>query len=118
MNRYSFNSSSTASNIIEEKSWILYIFVFQFYIVLKLIVGPLLFSIFAATASKWVTEIDYIWKFQRYHLVIEFDNRLAIPEPFTLFYYLYQLGLYLWGLITPLYKFSGSNASQRMVRTV
>src|SRR5699024_2073193 len=46
------NSNATESYVVEEKSWVLYAFVFQYLIILKLIVGPLLFSIFAATASK------------------------------------------------------------------
>ena len=83
-----FNRSNTIPTtepiIEEEESLIMYLFVYQYFIILKLIVGPLLFSIFSVTASKWVQEIDVIWKFQRYHLVIDFANRLPIPEPFSL----------------------------------
>ncbi|KAI2808613.1 hypothetical protein BLOT_006558 [Blomia tropicalis] len=80
----STSSAYNGKSVIEEQSLILYLFLYQYYIVLKLIAQPLLFSIFAVTASKWVQEIDVIWKYQRYNLVIEFANRLPIPEPFSL----------------------------------
>ena len=98
------NSNATLSHVVNENSWVLYIAVYQYFIILKLIVGPLLFSIFAATATKWVTEIDSIWKFQRYYLVIDFANRLSFPEPFSLFYYLYITGHYLYQLVARLCK--------------
>lgn len=95
----SFRSFDNSSIIIDyqdnQDTFIIYVFVFQFFIILKLILGPLLFSIFAVTASKWVSEIDSIWKFQRYQLVIDFANRLSIPEPFSIVYYLYILCYYI-----------------------
>lgn len=80
--------------IQKRESFLVYIFMFQYYIIIKLIASPLLFSMFAVTASKWVSEIDSIWKFQRYQLVIDFANRLPIPEPFSLFYYIYIMARY------------------------
>lgn len=81
-----------------EENLMVYFFVFQYFIILKLIAGPLLFSIFASTASKWVPEIDSIWKFQRYQLVIDFANRLPFPEPLSLFYYIYIIVRYMVAL--------------------
>ena len=46
------NLNATESHIVESSSWVLYFFVFQYLIIVKLILGPLLLSIFAATASK------------------------------------------------------------------
>lgn len=95
---HTFDNSSITfdyQNDDDNDTFIIYVFVFQFFIILKLILGPLLFSIFAVTASKWVSEIDSIWKFQRYQLVIDFANRLSIPEPFSIIYYLYLLCYYI-----------------------
>lgn len=103
------NRHNSTSVISEEHSLVMYIFVYQYYIVLKLIVGPLLFSIFAVTASKWVTEIDGIWKFQRYHLVIDFVHRLPFPEPFSILYYLYLVLCYLVHLAAKFFNLNFTN---------
>lgn len=66
-------------------------------------------SLFAATASKWVSEIDTIWKFQRYQLVIDFSNRLAVPAPFSLFYYIYVISQYLFQSASSLCKRNVNN---------
>lgn len=94
-NETNLDPTNQTSTMQQHSPLPIYIFLFQYFIILKLIIGALLFAIFSATASKWVHDVDNIWKFQRYLLVIDFANRLSLPEPLSLFYYLYWLGYYL-----------------------
>jgi hypothetical protein len=66
-----------------------YAFAVQYFVFLKLILLTLLYALFASTASKLQTETDNIWKFQRYILVIDFANRLPLPPPLSIIYYIY-----------------------------
>ncbi|GFY58908.1 transient receptor potential cation channel subfamily M member 3 [Trichonephila inaurata madagascariensis] len=45
-------------------------------------------ALFSATASKLSAESDAIWKFQRYHLVVDFSNRLRLPAPLNVISYI------------------------------
>ncbi|KAF8787695.1 Transient receptor potential cation channel like protein [Argiope bruennichi] len=65
-----------------------YIFNIQYFVLLKLILLTLLYALFSATASKLSAESDAIWKFQRYHLVVDFSNRLRLPAPLNIISYL------------------------------
>ncbi|XP_054160848.1 transient receptor potential cation channel subfamily M member-like 2 [Oppia nitens] len=76
-----------------------YAFFIQYLVFLKLILSTLLMAIFAATASKLSTETDNIWKFQRYLLVIDFENRLPLPAPFSILNYIYFIFVYFRDLI-------------------
>ncbi|PAV81824.1 hypothetical protein WR25_16645 [Diploscapter pachys] len=61
-----------------------YFLLFEYFIVIKLILWPILFAFFAKTAKTVDEEADKIWKFQMYALVTEFRLRPAFPPPFTL----------------------------------
>ncbi|GFR24844.1 protein ced-11, partial [Trichonephila clavata] len=65
-----------------------YIFNIQYFVLLKLILLTLLYALFSATASKLSAESDAIWKFQRYHLVVDFSNRLRLPAPLNVISYI------------------------------
>nr|XP_042901467.1 transient receptor potential cation channel subfamily M member 2 [Parasteatoda tepidariorum] len=65
-----------------------YVFNIQYFVLLKLILMTLLYALFSATASKLSAESDAIWKFQRYHLVVDFSNRLRLPAPLNIFSYI------------------------------
>ncbi|CAL1287803.1 unnamed protein product, partial [Larinioides sclopetarius] len=76
-----------------------YIFNIQYFVLLKLILLTLLYALFSATASKLSTESDAIWKFQRYHLVVDFSNRLRLPAPLNIIsYIIILLELFKWML--------------------
>lgn len=66
---------------------------------LKLILMTLLSALFAATALKISPEADDIWKYQRYNLVVDFDNRLPVCAPFSIFYYFYRIVKWIYNLI-------------------
>ncbi|XP_054723861.1 protein ced-11-like [Uloborus diversus] len=68
--------------------WWAYIFNIQYFVLLKLILLTLLYALFSATASKLSAESDAIWKFQRYHLVVDFSNRLRLPAPLNIVSYI------------------------------
>lgn len=59
----------------------------------------LLSALFAATALKISPEADDIWKYQRYNLVVDFDNRLPVCAPFSIFYYFYRIVKWIYDLI-------------------
>jgi len=78
-----------------------YVFAVQYFVLLKLIMITLLYALFAATASK--IEVDTIWKYQRYILVVDFANRLPLPAPLSIFCYIYYLLKYLFRCISCFY---------------
>lgn len=47
------------------------------------------------TNNKIDKEADEIWKFQRYMLILDFEERLCFPPPLTVINYMYLLACYL-----------------------
>ncbi|XP_052825070.1 transient receptor potential cation channel subfamily M member 2 [Octopus bimaculoides] len=68
-----------------------YIVVLQYLIICKLILTTILFAMFALTISKVDNEASSIWKFQRYALVVDFEERLCFPPPLTFLSYFAML---------------------------
>lgn len=68
-----------------------YIVVLQYLIICKLILTTILFAMFALTISKVDNEAASIWKFQRYALVVDFEERLCFPPPLTFISYIAML---------------------------
>ncbi|GFR27034.1 transient receptor potential cation channel subfamily M member 2 [Trichonephila clavata] len=60
-----------------------YIFGLQYLLLLRLILITLLYALFNATNAKLVDEGTYIWKYQRYQLVVDFSNHLTFPAPLS-----------------------------------
>uniref|UniRef100_T1J9X5 Uncharacterized protein n=1 Tax=Strigamia maritima TaxID=126957 RepID=T1J9X5_STRMM len=58
-----------------------YLMVIQYLIILKLILVTLLTALYSNTAQRDVRDTDAIWKFQRYHLVLDFNTRYRLPAP-------------------------------------
>ncbi|GIY57160.1 transient receptor potential cation channel subfamily M member 2 [Caerostris extrusa] len=92
---YSKGSSNSTCRAGEFEDWKCpnvglwsYIFNIQYFVLLKLILLTLLYALFSATASKLSAESDAIWKFQRYHLVVDFSNRLRLPAPLNVISYI------------------------------
>ncbi|XP_064607847.1 transient receptor potential cation channel subfamily M member 4-like [Liolophura sinensis] len=65
-----------------------YLIVIQYLFIVKLVLVTLLFAMFSSTISKISAESQQIWKFQRYNLIVEFEERLRLPPPLTLISYL------------------------------
>ena len=66
-----------------------YLFGLQYMILLRLILVVMLFALFSNTTRKLEEEGKYIWKYQRYQLVINFANRLTLPPPFSILTLIY-----------------------------
>ncbi|XP_071041740.1 transient receptor potential cation channel subfamily M member-like 2 isoform X2 [Parasteatoda tepidariorum] len=62
-----------------------YLIVFQYMVLLKLILLPVLFALFSNTGNKVEAESDTLWKFQRYNLVTKFSVSLRLPPPLNIF---------------------------------
>jgi len=52
---------------------------------LKLILVTLLTALYSNTAQRAAKDTDAIWKFQRYHLVLDFNTRYRLPAPLNAF---------------------------------
>ncbi|KAK3100144.1 hypothetical protein FSP39_015318 [Pinctada imbricata] len=68
-----------------------YVVTIQYLLICKLVLVTLLFAMFALTIAKVDNIASDIWKFQRYALVVEFEQHLIFPPPFTILYYFYIL---------------------------
>ncbi|XP_064608406.1 transient receptor potential cation channel subfamily M member 8-like [Liolophura sinensis] len=73
-----------------------YLIVIQYLFIVKLVLVTLLFAMFSSTISKISAESQQIWKFQRYNLIVEFEERLRLPPPLTLISYLFMLAQLVW----------------------
>ncbi|GAB6027917.1 hypothetical protein CHUAL_002132 [Chamberlinius hualienensis] len=61
-----------------------YIFTVSYFIIIKLILLTVLFAIFASTASRLEADSDAIWRYQRYHIVLDFYVRPRLPPPLNI----------------------------------
>uniref|UniRef100_T1IZ08 Uncharacterized protein n=1 Tax=Strigamia maritima TaxID=126957 RepID=T1IZ08_STRMM len=68
-----------------------YIMNIQYMINMKLILLTLLYAMFSNTQMEQAADADAIWKYQRYRLVFDFDTRLRLPPPLTIFSYILML---------------------------
>ncbi|GFY47641.1 transient receptor potential cation channel subfamily M member 2 [Trichonephila inaurata madagascariensis] len=78
-----------------------YIFGLQYLLFLKLVLLTILIALFSNTEMKMGSLGIYIWKYQRYELVVDFSNRLAFPAPLSPISYFWMLIKYLWGIFHP-----------------
>ena len=67
----------------------------NFYSILLLTLTPFWFLFFflvqsVTQAKVYQTSVE-IWRYQRYGMIVDFEERLPLPPPFTIFCYLYQL---------------------------
>ncbi|KAL5012942.1 hypothetical protein ScPMuIL_011493 [Solemya velum] len=68
-----------------------YLIVIQYLLICKLVLVTLLFAMFALTITKVDNEAGDIWRFQRYALIVDFEERLSLPPPLTLISYFAML---------------------------
>ncbi|KAF8767339.1 Transient receptor potential cation channel like protein [Argiope bruennichi] len=78
-----------------------YIFGLQYFLFLKLVLLTILLALFSNTEMKMGALGTYIWKYQRYELVVTFASRLAFPAPFSPISYCIMLFEYLRDYFRP-----------------
>ncbi|GBM23290.1 Transient receptor potential cation channel subfamily M member 2 [Araneus ventricosus] len=78
-----------------------YIFGLQYFLFLKLVLLTILMALFSNTEMKMGALGTYIWKYQRYELVVTFANRLAFPSPFSPISYCIMLFEYVRNFFRP-----------------
>ncbi|XP_022323165.2 transient receptor potential cation channel subfamily M member-like 2 isoform X2 [Crassostrea virginica] len=64
-----------------------YLITIQYLLICKLVLVTLLFAMFALTITKVDNEASEIWKFQRYALIVDFEERLNLPPPLIIISY-------------------------------
>lgn len=69
-------------------SWANYVMVVQYLFNVKLIFVTILYAMFSSTMGKVQKESIEIWKYQRYMMVVDFEERLILPTPLTLLTYI------------------------------
>lgn len=68
-----------------------YIMTIQYHIILKLILLTLLYALFSDTAASTSSDADAIWRYQRYHLVLDFSARMRLPAPLSIISFLISI---------------------------
>ncbi len=74
-------------NYMSLSAWIILI---QYFLLVKLFLPSLLTAMFSATGSRVSAQSEQLWMFQRYEIVLDYEKRLILPPPFTLFSYAYM----------------------------
>ena len=74
-------------------SWFILI---QYFFLVKLVLPSLLTAMFSNRISKTTHQTQQIWMYQRYEIVIEYENRLPFGPPLTIFCYLVMSVRKIW----------------------
>ena len=82
---YSFTGDKDCPNI----GLASYLFVFTFFLLLKLILLNILYAMFSASLVTY--DKQTIWRFQRFNLIMYFNLTSPLPPPFNLLFYFYFL---------------------------
>ncbi|OWF47104.1 Transient receptor potential cation channel trpm [Mizuhopecten yessoensis] len=81
-----------------------YLIVIQYLLICKLVLVTLLFAMFALTITKVDKEAGQIWKFQRYALIVDFEERLCLPPPLTLISYITMVLVFFYSQLFGCHK--------------
>lgn len=65
----------------------------------KLIFSTLLFAMFAVTCHRVEKAALEIWKYQRYGMIVDFEQRMVLPPPLGVFCYIYYIARWAIGNI-------------------
>ncbi|XP_076468214.1 transient receptor potential cation channel subfamily M member-like 2 [Babylonia areolata] len=65
----------------------------------KLIFITLIYAMFAVTTAKVYNESVEIWRYQRYVMIVDFEERLVLPPPFTILCYIFFILKWIGRLI-------------------
>lgn len=85
--KHSFTGNPNCPNI----GFASYLFLFTFFILLKLILLNILSAMFSSSLVTY--DKQTIWRFQRFNLIMFFTLTSPFPPPFTFIYYIYLIYL-------------------------
>ncbi len=75
-------------------AWVILI---QYFILVKLFLRKsLLTAMFSATGQRISAQSEQVWMFQRYEIVLDYENMLTFPPPFTFISYIIMFIQWLW----------------------
>ncbi|XP_046572246.1 transient receptor potential cation channel subfamily M member-like 2, partial [Haliotis rubra] len=80
-----------------------YAIVIQYLLITKLVLITLLYAMFSDTNARISNEAEEIWKYQRYTIIVDFDERLRLPPPLTLISYMCMFLSVVWRKLKQLY---------------
>ncbi|XP_048243432.1 transient receptor potential cation channel subfamily M member-like 2 [Haliotis rufescens] len=80
-----------------------YAIVIQYLLITKLVLITLLYAMFSDTNARISNEAEEIWKYQRYTIIVDFDERLRLPPPLTLISYMCMFLSLVWRKLKQLY---------------
>lgn len=93
-NRVSFNRNGTLDPALFDymydcahPSAVGWAILIQYLLLVKLFLTTLLTAMFAHTKAKVDAQSDQIWMFQRYEIVVDYEQRLRLPPPLTIISY-------------------------------
>ena len=75
-------------NYISLTAWFILI---QYFLLIKLFLPTLLTAMFSATGQRVSEQSEQLWYYQRYEIILDYENRLIFPPPFTVVIYVYML---------------------------
>ena len=84
---------SQECNYQSSMAWIILI---QYFLLVKLFLPSLLTAMFSATGQRISAQSEQLWMFQRYEIVLDYENRLTFPPPFTFLSYLFMFIEWIW----------------------
>ncbi|KAI8499346.1 Transient receptor putative cation channel sub M member 3, partial [Branchiostoma belcheri] len=76
-------------------AWITPAIMTLYLLVANILLINLLIAVFNNTFSQIKAISNQVWKFQRFHLIMEYEQRPMLPMPLTILYHIYMLLKYL-----------------------
>ncbi|XP_066274984.1 transient receptor potential cation channel subfamily M member 3-like isoform X1 [Branchiostoma lanceolatum] len=76
-------------------AWITPAIMTLYLLVANILLINLLIAVFNNTFSQIKAISNQVWKFQRFHLIMEYEQRPMLPMPLTVLYHIYMLLKYL-----------------------
>ncbi|XP_041360001.1 transient receptor potential cation channel subfamily M member-like 2 isoform X2 [Gigantopelta aegis] len=73
-----------------------YFIVIQYLLITKLVLITLLYAMFSVTNARISDHALEYWKYQRYGLIVDFEERLRLPPPLTIISYICMLLKFIW----------------------
>lgn len=84
--------------------WIVTFFLMMYLLITNILLINLLIATFASTFERIRSESDTIWKFQRYELIKEYQDRPVLPPPFIILCHIWFFILYLKNRVVDFFK--------------
>jgi hypothetical protein len=83
--RVHHTNSSTSYSICPQKEWLVVLLLALYLIITVVVLLNLLIAIFNDTYQGVRVQATMIWKFQRYHVIINYMTNIVFPHPFYWF---------------------------------